>query len=75
MNTANTMLKTLADAVDIKRSTAIASRAANTACRTSDSTEPTIWTSKRAANFAAHKAQTTLDDVLASVRAHLATQN
>jgi len=73
MNTI-TMLKTLADAVDIKRATAIASRAANIACRTITATEPAMWTSKRAANAAAQKAQTTLDNVLASVRAHLATQ-
>ena len=75
MNTTNTLLKSLADAIDIKRATAIASRAANTASRATTATDPAMWTSKRAANFAAHKAQTTLDDVLASVRAHLATQN
>lgn len=75
MNTMN-MLKALADAVDVKRSTATASRDANITIRATSVNAPNIdavWAYTRAANAAANKAQKTLDDVLASVRAHLAS--
>ena len=74
MKTINTMLKNLADAVDIRRVTDHASRAANTACRTTAMPDTAMWETRRTTNTAAYKAQTALDDILASVRAYLATQ-